>query len=162
MWAGPCGAGACAFIIRSTLPAARCARSRAGAQKSLRARGTRSERVRKYPNSSHTTAVLFGCSQKMSSELSSRTTERMLLQRLRAPKRYWSATASTGSCSSAPPRDITTCGRGSRSVEMQHALEVTEPSHPYAHLYSRYLAAYGALAKKHYEQFGVEPRRIIE
>ena len=48
------------------------------------------------------------------------------------------------------------------SVEMQHALEVTEPSHPYAHLYSRYLAAYGSLTKKHYEQFGVEPRRIIE
>ncbi|OGC86102.1 hypothetical protein A3D70_01870 [Candidatus Adlerbacteria bacterium RIFCSPHIGHO2_02_FULL_54_18] len=48
------------------------------------------------------------------------------------------------------------------SVEMQHALEVTELSHPYARLYSRYLAAYGALTKKHYEQFGVEPRRIIE
>src|SRR3989344_2620976 len=48
------------------------------------------------------------------------------------------------------------------SIELQHALEVTEPSHPFAHLYSRYLAAYGALTKKHYEQFGVEPRRIIE
>src|SRR3990167_801318 len=48
------------------------------------------------------------------------------------------------------------------SIELQHALEVTEPSHPYARLYSRDLAAYGALAKKHYEQFGVEPRRIIE
>ena len=48
------------------------------------------------------------------------------------------------------------------SIELQHALEVTEPSHPYARLYSRYLAAYGALTKKHYEQFGVEPRRIIE
>ncbi|MSR70979.1 hypothetical protein EXS62_02990 [Candidatus Kaiserbacteria bacterium] len=48
------------------------------------------------------------------------------------------------------------------SIELQHALEVTEPSHPYAHLYARYLAAYGALTKKHYESFGVEPERIIE
>jgi len=115
-WAGPCGAGESAFIIRSTLPAARCARSRARGQKSLRARGTRSERARKYPNSSHITAVLFGCSQKMSSELSSRTTERMLLQRLRAPSVLCPAMALIASCFFLRSRDTITSSRGSRSA----------------------------------------------
>lgn len=48
------------------------------------------------------------------------------------------------------------------SIELQHATEVTEASHPYARLNSRYLLAYGGLTKKTYERFGVEPWRIIE
>ncbi|MFA6279083.1 MAG: CDP-glycerol glycerophosphotransferase family protein [Candidatus Paceibacterota bacterium] len=48
------------------------------------------------------------------------------------------------------------------SVEMQHSLEIIEPSNPYAHLFSRYLAAYGSITKKHYGRFGVESWRIVE
>lgn len=48
------------------------------------------------------------------------------------------------------------------SIELQHATEVTEASHPYARLNSRYLLAYGGLTKKTYLGFGVEPWRIVE
>ncbi|MDP2652254.1 MAG: CDP-glycerol glycerophosphotransferase family protein [bacterium] len=47
------------------------------------------------------------------------------------------------------------------SIETQHATEVTEPTQPYAHLYSRYLASYGPLTAKTYETFGVEPWRLV-
>jgi hypothetical protein len=47
------------------------------------------------------------------------------------------------------------------SIELQHAIENNEPSHPYATLHSRYLAAYGSLQKKSYAAFGVEPWRVI-
>ena len=47
------------------------------------------------------------------------------------------------------------------SIELQHAVENNEPSHPYATLHSRYLAAYGDLQKKSYAAFGVEPWRVI-
>ena len=47
------------------------------------------------------------------------------------------------------------------SIELQHAIENNEPSHPYAVLHSRYLAAYGSLQKKSYAAFGVEPWRVI-
>jgi hypothetical protein len=47
------------------------------------------------------------------------------------------------------------------SIELQHAVENNEPSHPYATLHSRYLAAYGTLQQKSYAAFGVEPWRVI-
>jgi hypothetical protein len=48
------------------------------------------------------------------------------------------------------------------SIELQHALEQVEPTHPYARLGARYLAAYGALTRRHYERFGTAPDRIVE
>jgi|GEM_PF-308897 len=47
------------------------------------------------------------------------------------------------------------------SIELQHALEVSDPLHPVSHLHSRYLAAYGPFTRRSYERFGTESWRIV-
>jgi len=52
---------------------------------------------------------------------------------------------------------------GVPSIELQHAIETTEPSYwAHSRLPARYLAAYGALTKAHYRTFGVEEWRVVE
>lgn len=48
------------------------------------------------------------------------------------------------------------------SIELQHALTNNQKTLVHCRLNSRYLAAYGALTRKMYESWGVEPWRIIE
>lgn len=47
------------------------------------------------------------------------------------------------------------------SIELQHALESTEPTFVHSRLPARYLAAYGPLTRTHYQHFGIDPSRVV-